>query len=103
MDKKEYIERGVLIEMLDSDGVIDGFTYSDGETLLQKINKVPTDDVVKVVRCKNCLYSHEDPNGFLGYVCEKPLWLPVIGERPHRKPVQDCDFCSYGVLRSRES
>lgn len=62
----------------------------------------PTADVVEVVRCKECLFSHEDPYCFYGYVCEKPLYFPVIGERPHRKPVQDSDYCSYGIRKRRD-
>ena len=61
----DLISRKALVEALDNDGVIDGFTYSDGETLLQKIHNIPAADVVPVrhgrwimrggkLHCSNC-------------------------------------------------
>lgn len=59
----------------------------------------PTEDVVEVVRCKDCLFGHRDYDYEYGYTCVKPLYHPGVGEMPHRKLMQDCDYCSHGVRR----
>ena len=75
-------------------------TWCDhGESYQPNMSKIPVADVVEVVRCKDCIFGHKVDNYHLGYACEKPLYHPAIGERPHRKLMQDCDFCSHGERR----
>lgn len=57
------------------------------------------EDMVKVIRCRDCFFSHRDYRYEDGYACEKPLYLPQTGEKPHRKLMQGCDYCSYGVRK----
>lgn len=87
---KEYIEREATKKMFEDDYNFDASTA---------IDKIPSADVVEVVRCKDCLFGHRDYDYRLGYTCEKPLYHPAIGETPHRKLMQDCDYCSHGVKR----
>lgn len=63
---------------------------TDGEILVplsavkMALHQVPTEDIVKVVRCKDCKYIYHNPN--LGtYRC--PRFLSVVDKN---------DFCSYG-------
>lgn len=74
----DLISRKALMEALDNDGVIDGFTYSDGETLLQKIQSIPAADVAPVRRGQWGLYedTHEH---LVKYVC--PFCYNYVGFR----------------------
>ena len=61
-DKKEYIERGALLENLKKQygeelGWQCTVNMSDVEMMLED---APTADVVEVVRCKDCAYDNED-------------------------------------------
>ena len=88
---KEYIEREATKKMFEDDYNFDASTA---------IDKIPSADVVEVVRCKDCLFGHRDYDYRLGYICEKPLYRLATGETPHRKLMQDCDYCSHGVRRT---
>ena len=68
-NKKEYIDRAVLIGVLDNDNVIDGFIFSDGETLLQKINSMPASKVEPII------YAKWD------MVEEERIWIQNMQER----------------------
>lgn len=59
------------------------------------------DYVAPIVRCKDCIYSHRDNDYRFGYVCEKPLYHPQMGESRQRKLMQDIDFCSYGKRKDK--
>lgn len=85
----DLISRKTLIEALDNDGVIDGFTYSDGETLLQKIQSIPVADAVEVIRCGQCCYSAHE--GEL-WICVHPYHYCDCGA----KIVKPNYFCSFG-------
>lgn len=63
----------------------------DGE-FLELIDEAPTEDVVEVVRCKDCKYW-QDNNG--GYPHEECRWGK--GETP-----DEDDFCSFGERRAEE-
>ena len=104
----EYIEREALIAKLDdiaNDYLKDNSTQCDiaAGTVVDirdsVIMQAPTADVVAVVRCKDCIFSHRDNDYRFGYACEKPLYSPQMGERRQRKLMQDIDFCSYGVRK----
>lgn len=91
-EKKEYIERGALLEKsrwvteYDEGGWgIDYRAVSEEE-----INNAPAADVVEVVRCKDCVWW--EIRGLPGTVgrCENPhngLW---------NEYTYACDYCSYG-------
>ena len=86
-EKKEYIERGALLEknMYGNTAPITHRTYA--EMLIQS---APAADVVKVVRCKDCVWW--EIRGLPGTVgrCENPhngLW---------NEYTYACDYCSYG-------
>ena len=99
----EYIKREDAIKAVTYTGIVDPSRVV-GLTLLtaqKNIRRIPAADVVEVVRCKDCFFGREDPKYHLGIACEKPLYHPLIGERPHRKLMQDCDYCSHGVRKEK--
>lgn len=53
----------------------------------EQMEKIPTADVVEVVRCKDCKYSFDAIMG--GLWCEHPDKIMPLGSNPY-------DFCSYG-------
>ena len=90
-DKKEYIERGALIEF-----VKQNTPHIDGDTTMQCVERAmkaaPAADVVEVVRCKDCIHSvplldrlmcnrnaHKSENGWFGL-----------------RATADKHFCGYG-------
>ena len=98
MDKKKYIEREAAIEMIRND--LPNVVNYHRMDAIECLELIPAADVVEVVRCKDCIFSHKDDDYHLGYTCEKPLYHPAIGEKPHRKLMQDCDYCSHGVRKT---
>lgn len=90
----DLISRKALMEALDNDGVIDGFTYSDGETLLQKIQSIQAADVALVKHgrnetqmnpvdefiCSECGFTVQD---FEGYDNEEEVYYEF---NPHYCP-----------------
>ena len=50
------------------------------------INEMPTVDAVPVVRCKDCLWRHDDSS---------PTWLPCMG-----RETPDDWFCADGERRN---
>lgn len=87
------------MEALDNDGVIDGFIYSDGETLLQKIQSIPAADVAPVKHgrnetqmnpvdefiCSECGFTIQDFEGYDNdeevYYEFNPRYCPNCGAR----------------------
>lgn len=84
----------IYIWLIDADG-----KEHDGVTLQSVIDKMPTADVVEVVRCKDCKYRskkwYEDKRvkdgGYWLFVCENDN----IAERVYGL-AHDKDYCSYG-------
>ena len=69
-------------------------TYCDhGEEYSPNLSKIPTADVVEVVRCKDCKYCFDAIMG--GMWCEHPDNIMPLGSNPD-------DFCSYGERRANE-
>ena len=93
MEKKEYIERGALLEknMYGNTAPITHRTYAQ-----QLINSVPAADVVEVVRCKDCEHAQRQvlkkSGGFEGWVCEF--------DQEHF--AAENHFCSLGIRRQDE-
>ena len=53
-------------------------------------------DVVRVVRCKDCIYAK---NNYLVHglcLCEKVIHNAAHGDRPRNTLMCEDDFCSYG-------
>lgn len=65
--------------------------YASGLKVLVMIDKEPTADVVEVVRCRDCVYSHFDSSS-LRYSCHRE-W--------NRRHVEEDDFCNYGKPQKR--
>ena len=86
----DYIEREALIDalMLYSWQDEDGREISDSDELREYINgwmpELPADDVVEVVRCKNCKYHFQ-----LDDVVMCGLW---------REATEEEGFCSNGTV-----
>lgn len=66
-------------------------TVDDTLNIVARIEKIPTADVVPVVRCKDCKWF-VDNNGGEWYGCKM---FQVVRITPEDAPKPD-DFCSYG-------
>lgn len=82
-----------------SQGLVSVNHRNEHDHFIKMINDAPTVDAVEVVRCKDCIFAERNEEYRLCYTCEKPLYYPQTGERPHKKIMQDCDFCSHGKRR----
>ena len=93
---KEYIEREALIA--EYDRVHKGPAGGARKLMVE----APAVDVVKVVRCKDCVFSRELDE------YEKKLYLDnCVGCCFHSKSycsviMEDTDFCSYGITFADE-
>lgn len=102
MAKKEYIERGALIENAKRVYCADCNSYNGVRCracgtgdMLDMIEDATAADVVEVVRCKDCKHGQRNDSGQLRgrYICEyhqdyKPLFSPY-------------HFCSNGERREQ--
>lgn len=88
----EYIEREALLNSVEN--AMDDCEYygewedcisSYNNDILDTIEKVPTADVQKVVRCKDCIYFSKDAFG--QSVCTRSF---------NQFCMNSNDFCSYG-------
>lgn len=73
----DYIKREDVLALIDKGYLISNSNYSKE---IELINKVPTADVVEVVRCKECAKRHD------GYHCPMQVWCGTA----------DDDYCSRG-------
>lgn len=67
------------------------------EAVKEAINKLPSADVVEVVRCKNCIYFTEEHRNGQGICCCDNKDTNYNAEF---KPYAD-DYCSYGERGKR--
>ena len=90
MKKKEYIERGPVLErnMRGNTAPITHRTYAE-----RLISSAPAADVVEVVRCKDC--KHENVHHAISDKC---TWCDYWGIDPDFD-----DFCSYGERRDNDA
>lgn len=83
----DYIDREKLLDCIDllfaDDGT--GYFVVTGDD----INRIPAEDIVKVIRCKDCAYSSPNPRR------ENQRWCEV-----HMGMVYDDEFCSRGVKKN---
>lgn len=63
----------------------------NGEVYSPNMSKIPTADVVEVVRCKDCRHGSKCTDGY--YTCRVD----------HRLAHDEDDFCSYGERKSDEN
>lgn len=97
----EYIEREKLIKDLKNNADYKsecGFKQDiDIESLINYLKKLPSANVVKVIRCENCkhLTIHNSPT--LYAYCEKTHY----SFEPFKTDTRT-HFCSYGELKERE-
>ena len=91
-----YIDREKLLELINEDCKYKNPTneYTRGcndvcDWAIKTIKNIPTADVVKVVRCKECI--HRDP--------EDKKCDCSFQARGGIFPMEDDDFCSYGKRR----
>jgi hypothetical protein len=97
-DKKEYIERGALIEHIENMPwkITPAAEISKG-IFLQTVEEAPTADVVEVVRCKDCAYREE----FLDRVmCRRTAHKSANGWFGLRATA-DHHYCSYGERKEQ--
>ena len=92
MTEKKYIDRDALINDFESDLIIRMFDNLKGTPrsktidiadVIKRIENVPTEDVVEVVRCKDCKFYG---NGDCSVQSVRSMW-------PN-------DYCSYGERRN---
>ena len=92
MTEKKYIDRDALINDFESDLIIRMFDNLKGTPrpktidiadVIKRIENFPTEDVIEVVRCKDCKFYG---NGDCSVQSVRSMW-------PN-------DYCSYGERRS---
>lgn len=104
MGKKEYIERWALIEKLNNKVKTDyemGL-YNHGaltESFIRFVERQHTADVVEVVRCKDCRFCRNLPNG-LCYAWTEP-YDNDRGYKGEVHCVEPDDFCSSGERKEQ--
>ena len=85
----EYIERAALKYINYTDEIqLHGVVYVPLKDVLRGAEKIPAEDVAKVVRCKDCRYNDG------GRKCLYPDSIIAVPD--------DDDFCSYGKERGEE-
>lgn len=96
----EYIEREAAFDAI-TDIAGKTSTHSAYEAVWKSartLKKIPTADVVPVVRCKDCKWF-VDNNGGEWYGCKM---FQVVRITPEDAPKPD-DFCSYGERRDGDT
>ena len=97
MEKKEYIERGAVIDILRKYSTENpsslGRHSGVADIAMCEVDRVPAADVVKVVRCKDCKHAQRQvlkkSGGFEGWICEYDQEHFIAGDH----------FCSCGERR----
>ena len=86
----DYIKREDAIEVVSRLSDKDDLEYLSVDALYDEIDRIPTADVVEVVRCRDCKYCCHDLNGML--VCNSNQRVPPF--------YTDHDFyCAHGERR----
>ena len=91
MAEKEYIERGRLLESIESAHENGGMGDIVAGTLKRYVKRVPADDVVEVVRCKDC-----KKHGRIDCIVNRKM---ACGD--HETTTKANDFCSYGERKEQ--
>lgn len=94
----EYIKRSAGVSILRAKAnmavLMDSAQYF--EKAAQILEKLPTADVMPVLRCEDCKFSCKDGNG---RTCEG-YWYELS---EFAVPVKDDDFCSYGERKENNN
>ena len=80
----EFIERETLISALESE-------FEDNENCRLFVSKIPTADVVEVVRCSECKHYH-DP-------MRCALWYGTLGDNEYFLEHGKDFYCAFGERR----
>lgn len=80
----EYIEREKALQLLNKNSITKKITLADGVSIYNTIEKIPTADVVEVVRCGQCQHWKINPHNLYGGYC------------PYSERASLDHFCSYG-------
>lgn len=106
---EDYIKRDMASSLLKQEAELlaDISNFSDCSAMLRAnviIESIPADDVVKVVRCKDCRFAnpYERMDGETGYYCKFCGHVFNYGTNLERlfAPIKEGnDFCSCGELR----
>jgi hypothetical protein len=98
----EYIDRELLLKDLETSIVVSGrndvapLELRGVHKVINRIKSMPTEDVVPVVRCKDCKYFDVDEEDELGECKCGYITVSYNGALyPHRT-----DFCSYGERKA---
>ena len=83
----EYIDREALLSILKHSGLYYGDTYIRKDGVIRLIENRPTDDVVAVVRCRDCVYRGKPQCGF---------WFDDAENKIQESWDYPDGFCSYG-------
>lgn len=96
----EYIERDALLNDLEAAEKHGGMGMIIANTLKQYVKRVPSADVVPVVRCKECKYSYKSwLSDILGGIwCT--FWQKTQGKTWTMMHFDD--FCSHGAKKDLE-
>ena len=94
-----YINKENTLEAINKLKSVGVFSEAMKTAAIKTIENQPAADVVEVVRCKDCYFSCKDDFYENGYMCNKPLQHPQMGEKRQRKLMQGIDFCSYGIKK----
>ncbi len=96
----EYIEReAVLKHKRKMSGADFGGEFWDEAVLCEDIRKIPTADVVPVVRCKDCVFWDTESKGFSDeHICKMHSIVAV-----HSRYTNPTDYCSYGERRCEDA
>ena len=93
----EYIEKEALIKTVCEQyrGAMNTF-FAQPNDFVCIIEDAPAADVVEIVRCKDCEYRMEIPNGteFKG---RKPMHCIC-----HSKVVSDNGYCDFGIKKRKD-
>lgn len=89
----EYLNRETVLKELDRNSITKKITLSDGVSIYDSIQRLPTADVVEVVRCKDC------KKRYVPYYCA--LWHSTVNGRELFLERGDSFFCSHGERKEQ--
>ena len=82
----EYIERQKVIDITAETGALE---------TQRRVQEIPAADVVEVVRCQNCAYSHKGCDSDMTKEIWCTYWQKTQGKAWNMMHFDD--FCSYGA------
>ena len=87
----EYIERQKVIDITAETGALE---------TQRRVQEIPTADVVEVVRCQNCAYSHKGCDSDMTKEIWCTYWQKTKGKAWNMMHFDD--FCSHGAIMDLE-